>query len=107
METIAIGLIQFYHLLAPDHATIDSKTTVNTYLKNLLFYIHQNFLVILQVMLSRMLKKQGNFWAENIQKMVDSKIHKKTANKTEAIQIQRVYMTNCQNIIRNITKSNP
>ena len=54
-----------------------------------------------------MLKKSGNFWAENIQKMVDSKIHKKITNKAEIVQIQRVYMTNCQNIIRNIIKSNP
>ena len=37
LETISIGIVQFYHLLAYEQSTIDSQTSVNTYLKNLLF----------------------------------------------------------------------
>lgn len=44
-ETISVGIVQFYHLIASEQETIDTKTSVNTYLKNLMHYIHQNFLV--------------------------------------------------------------
>jgi len=40
-EAIAVGIVQFYHLLAYEQTTIDTQTSVNTYLKNLMFYIHQ------------------------------------------------------------------
>ena len=39
-ETISIGIVQFYHLLAYEQATIDTQTSVNTYLKNLMYNIH-------------------------------------------------------------------
>jgi len=39
-ETISIGIVQFYHLLASEQETIDTKTGVNVYLKNLVHYIH-------------------------------------------------------------------
>ena len=39
-ETMSVSIVQFYHLLASDMQTIDTKTSVNTYLKNLFFYIH-------------------------------------------------------------------
>jgi len=39
-ETISVGIVQFYHLLASEQTTIDTKTSVNTYLKNLMHYIH-------------------------------------------------------------------
>ena len=39
LETISIGIVQFYHLLAYEQSTIDSQTSVNTYLKNLMFQI--------------------------------------------------------------------
>ena len=39
-EAISIGIVQFYHLLAYEQTTIDTQTSVNTYLKNLMFYIH-------------------------------------------------------------------
>jgi len=39
-ETISVGIVQFYHLLASEQTTIDTKTGVNVYLKNLLHYIH-------------------------------------------------------------------
>lgn len=39
-EVISIGIVQFYHLLAYEQTTIDTQTSVNTYLKNLMYYIH-------------------------------------------------------------------
>lgn len=39
-STIAIGIVQFYHLLASEQTTIDTQTSVNTYLKNLMFNVH-------------------------------------------------------------------
>ena len=39
-ETMSVSLVQFYHLLASDMQTIDTKTSVNTYLKNLFHFIH-------------------------------------------------------------------
>jgi hypothetical protein len=54
-ETISVGIVQFYHLLASEQTTIDTKTSVNTYLKNLLHYIHQNFLVAAKFIQSRIM----------------------------------------------------
>jgi len=63
IETISVGIVQYYHLLASDLTTIDTKTSVNTYLKNLLYYIHQNFLVAAKFLLSRTMNKyQTNNW---------------------------------------------
>jgi hypothetical protein len=39
-ETMSVGIVQFYHLLASEQTTIDTKTSVNIYLKNLMHYIH-------------------------------------------------------------------
>ena len=52
-ETLAIGIAQFYHLLAFEQTTIDTQTSVNTYLKNLMFNVHQTFLILLKITLSR------------------------------------------------------
>ena len=56
-ETMSVGIVQFYHLLASEQTTIDTKTSVNTYLKNLLHYIHQNFLVAAKFIQSRIMSK--------------------------------------------------
>ena len=56
-EIIAIGIVQFYHLLAYEQTTIDTQTSVNTYLKNLMYYIHQNFLIVVQITLSRIFNR--------------------------------------------------
>lgn len=64
-ETMAVGIVQFYHLIASEQETIDTKTSVNTYLKNLMHYIHQNFLVAAKFILSRIIKKDEttkNIW---------------------------------------------
>lgn len=59
-ETMAVGIVQFYHLIASEQETIDTKTSVNTYLKNLMHYIHQNFLVAAKFIQSRIIKKNDN-----------------------------------------------
>lgn len=81
-ETLAIGIVQFYHLLASDMETIDTKTSVNTYLKNLIHYIHQNFLVAAKFIHSRVVNKMNpNVWINNLKTTIDSKIAKKIMNK--------------------------
>lgn len=70
-ETMAVGLVQFYHLLAQDFMSPEQKTSINGFLKNLFFYIHQNFLIVIQIMLSRMVIKKGNFWATNCEKTLE------------------------------------
>ena len=59
-ETISVGIVQFYHLIASDLETIDTKTSVNIYLKNLVHYIHQNFLVIAKFINSRITMNKGD-----------------------------------------------
>ena len=105
-EAIAIGIVQFYHLLAYEQTTIDTQTSVNTYLKNLMFYIHQKFLIVICITLSRIVQKKQSSWESTLQKIVDTKILKKLKNKVEATQMLRVYCSNCENIIRNICKAN-
>lgn len=47
--------------------TIDTKTNVNTYLKNLLHYIHQNFLVAAKFLQSRIVNKfKTNHWFQKL-----------------------------------------
>ena len=105
-EAIAIGIVQFYHLLAYEQTTIDTQTSVNTYLKNLMFYIHQQFLIVISITVSRIVNKRASSWEAQLKKTVDGKILKKLKNKNDATQMLRVYSTNCENIIKNICKAN-
>ena len=105
-EAIAIGIVQFYHLLAYEQTTIDTQTSVNTYLKNLMFYIHQQFLIVISITLSRIVNKHASSWEAQLKKTVDGKILKKLKNKNDATQMLRVYCSNCENIIKNICKAN-
>lgn len=96
-------------MLASEQETIDTKTSVNTYLKNLMHYIHQNFLVAAKFILSRIIKKDEtpkNIWISNLKKIIDSKISKIIKNKSEAVQMLRVNIENEDNIIKNIIKAN-
>ena len=108
-ETISVGIVQFYHLIASEQETIDTKTSVNTYLKNLMHYIHQNFLVAAKFIQSRIVKKSDNLsnvWIQSLKKSIDSKISKMIKNKSEAVQVLRVNIENEENIIKNIIKAN-
>lgn len=98
--------MQFYHLIAYEQTTIDTLTSVNTYLKNLMFYIHQNFLILTSITLSRIVAKGVSLWEETLRQIISTKSLKKIKNKEEATQMLRVYSSNCENIIRNICKAN-
>lgn len=79
---------------------------MNTYLKNLIFYIHQKFLIIISITLSRIVNKGSSTWEAALKQTVDQKILKKLKNKEDATQMLRVYCSNSENIIRNICKAN-
>jgi len=106
LEAISIGIVQFYHLIAYEQTTIDTLTSVNTYLKNLMFYIHQKFLILTSITLSRIIAKGVSSWEETLRQIIATKSLKKLKNKEEATQMLRVYSSNCENIIRNICKAN-
>lgn len=88
-ETLSVGIVQFYHLIASEQVTIDTKTSVNTYLKNLMHYIHQSFLVAAKFIYSRIVDKMGagrsNVWISNLKTTLESKLSKPIRNKTEAV----------------------
>ena len=87
--------------------TIDTKTSVNTYLKNLFHFIHQNFLVAAKFLHSRIVNKSpNNVWMINLKKILDQKLSKPIKSKGQACQMLRVNLQNSENIIRNIIKSN-
>ena len=65
--------------------TADQKHQVNNSLKNLVFFTHQNFLILMQILLSRMVKQKGNQWSANLNKTLDTKILKKVKTKGEAV----------------------
>ena len=71
-----------------------------------MFYIHQKFLIIIQITLARIVQKNSSSWETKLRKLVDQKILKKMKNKNDATQMLRVYCSNCENIVRNICKSN-
>jgi hypothetical protein len=104
-ETLAIGgLIQFFHLLAHASPDIDAptKASINASLKNLMFFTHQNLLIVIQILLNRMVikntagqtsdKKSQNYWATTLQQIVNTKMLKKVKTKGEAIQVLKVHM---------------
>ena len=106
---MAVVIVQFYHLIASEQETIDTKTSVNTYLKNLMHYIHQNFLVAAKFIQSRIIRKDDNrknVWIQTMKDVIDDKITKQIKNKSEAVQMLRVNIENEENIIRNIIKAN-
>ena len=49
-------------------------------------------------------KKGNNYWANNLQTIINQKMLKKVKTKGEAIQLLKVHMQNAENIIRNIIK---
>jgi hypothetical protein len=75
-----------------------------------MFFTHQNLLIVIQILLNRMIhttstsKKTTNYWANNLQSIISTKMLKKVKTKGEAIQLLKVHMQNAENIIRNIIK---
>ncbi|CAI2385968.1 unnamed protein product [Moneuplotes crassus] len=65
--TVSIVYVISLHLETP-------PSIILTILKNMLFYIHQNFLVQIKLILSRLPQEsRDNVWAHSLQNMVDSK----------------------------------
>lgn len=106
LEAIAIGIVQFYHMIAYEQTTVDTLTSVNTYLKNLMFYVHQKFLIVIGIAVARIVAKGVSSWEEQLKAIVAEKSLRKLKNKEEAMQMLRVYSLNCENIIRNMCKAN-
>lgn len=83
--------MQFFHLLAHSNTNIDPqmKHQINASLKNLMFFAHQNLLIVIQILLNRMVnnttKKSTNYWASSLHTMISSKMVKKIKTKGEAI----------------------
>lgn len=108
-ETIAIGIVQFYHQLASEQLTVDTKTSVNVYLKNLMHYIHQSFLVAAKFIASRIVDKEAvttNVWVDRLKKNVAEKMQKPVRTKADAAAMLRGNLTNSDNILKNIIKPN-
>jgi uncharacterized lipoprotein YmbA len=70
-------------------------------------------LIVIQILLNRMVVQPGqkktnnngnNYWAANLQNIINQKMLKKIKTKGEAIQLLKVHMQNAENIIRNIIK---
>ena len=82
---------------------------MNVYLKNLLYFIHQNFLIAGRFIHSRIMNKRDirdNTWVQNIKKVIDDKMVSVIRNKGDAVQSLRVNLMNAENIITNIIKAN-
>jgi hypothetical protein len=92
--------------MAFDNMSPEQRTETNSQLKNLHFYIHQNFLVVVQIILSRMARKKSNVFGVLLDKVLDSKMLKKVTTKGEAIQMMKVHCQNSENILRGMIKQN-
>ena len=103
-ETIAIGIVQFYNHFASEQVTIDTQTAVNVYLKNLIFNVHQNYLILCKIVLSRTL--QTNSFSQRLHKAVMTKALKQINRRGECLSMLEVYCSAQENILRNICKSN-
>ena len=85
----------------------ETRKEINTSLKNLIFFTHQNLLILTQIILTRMVRsKNSNQWATNLSKLLDSKMLKRVKTKGEAVQLLKVHMQNAENILRNLIKAN-
>lgn len=94
-------------MLAHTSPDIDAttKASINSSLKNLMFFTHQNLLIVIQILLNRMVintkenggssqtlssavggaKKSNNYWATNLSQIINQKMIKKVRTKGEAI----------------------
>ena len=71
----------------------ETRKEINTSLKNLIFFTHQNLLILTQIILTRMVRsKNSNQWATNLSKLLDSKMLKRVKTKGEAVQLLKVPM---------------
>lgn len=115
-------MVQFYHLLAHEQLLkekekdrereiriMEFKKQIDNSLKNLLFFTHQNLLIMIQITLTRIMSrtmKTSNQYAQSLSRVIDAKIIKKIKTKGEAVQLLKVHMQNSENIFRNLVKQN-
>lgn len=73
-----------------------------------MYYIHQNFLVCIQITLSRILDRTRQYtsWEMKLLEIVQLKAIKKLKSHSETLQLIKVHCSNQENIIRNIARAN-
>ena len=61
---------------------------------------------MISITLARIVNKKSSNWEKQLSQIVSTKILKKLKNKNDATQMLRVYSSNCENIIKNISRAN-
>jgi hypothetical protein len=75
-----------------------------------MYYIHQNFLIIAQITLSRVFNRPSDepcsSWETKIREAISQKAAKKIKTQADTTALLKVYTSNQENIIRNIARAN-
>jgi hypothetical protein len=102
IESISVSFIQF---LSFENSL---EKTFWIPFKNLIFFIHQNWLILFRFLLDRLPQAgKSNSWAIKLDKICDSKLTRLFKSKAEALQVLRVNIEWSKSVMRNISKIKP
>ena len=96
LETISVSWIQF---LAQE---LKVDKTLHAYFKNLMFYVHQNFLLLIELILQRLpAPSKKNVWAANLKKTVQMKNARHLLSRNEVYPALRHQNEKIVNVLKN------
>jgi len=100
LEVVSVALAEFCFLIG------SPPSMMLTQVQNVMFYVHQNFLVVVSFLLSRLPTDNGaNSWAQNLQLLIDAK-RVKRAKRCDSNDLLRQNNEVISNIIKNVCRMN-
>lgn len=100
LEVVSVALAEFCFLIG------SPPSMMLTQVQNVMFYVHQNFLVVVSFLLSRLPPdNMANSWAQNLQMLIDSK-RVKRAKRCDSNDLLRQNNEVIANIIKNVCRMN-
>ena len=97
---MAISLISYL--------SIDMDKSLNVPVKNLLFFVHQNCLLIMKLVLNRLPPEAlTNSWAKKLQTAADTKLSKQVSTTKQICQSLKQQQESAVSVIKNIQKLKP
>ena len=102
LETISVAWVQF---LAQE---LKVDKTLHAYFKNLMFYVHQNFLLLIELILQRLpAPSKKNVWAANLKKTVQMKNARHLLSSNEVYPALRHQNEKIINVLKNTCSLDP
>lgn len=102
IELLSVSLLQFFSF----EGNLDQSLWIP--FKNLMFFLHQNILILNKFLLERLPKTgKPNLWAGKIKKLIESKLIRLYKDKQEALQALTLNIDSCRSVLKSICSLKP